>query len=69
MFGTVAACAAAGWLSTSLLLSEISWPTWLAAFARLLVFGCVLLCLRWRFKSVVPMVLAGVPFIAFVYLI
>lgn len=65
MFRMVAACAAAGWLTTSLLIGEIAWLTWLAAFAGLIVFGCVWLCLRWRFKSAVPMVLSGFPFIAF----
>lgn len=67
MFRMVAACAAAGWLSTSLLLSDISWLTWLAAFAGLLVLGCVLLSLRVRFKSTVPIVLAGFAFIALTY--
>ena len=65
MFRMVAGCAAAGWLSTSLLLSDIAWLTWLAAFAGLLVFGWVTLCLRWRFESVVPMALSGFSFIAF----
>lgn len=69
MFRTVLACAAAGWLSTSLLLLDIPWQTWLAAFAGLLALGCVLLCLRWRFESPALPVLAGAVFIAFVYFI
>ena len=69
MFRTVAACAAAGWLTTSLLIGDIAWLTWLAASAGLLVFGCVWLCLRWRFESMVPTVLSGFPFIAFTFAI
>lgn len=69
MFRTVAACVAAGWVTTSLLIGDIAWLTWLAAFAGLLIFGCVLLCLRWRFKSMVPQVLSGAAFLAFVHVI
>ncbi|MXY16237.1 MAG: hypothetical protein F4057_11200 [Acidobacteria bacterium] len=69
MFRTVLACAAAGWLSTSLLVSDIPWQTWLAAFTGLLVLGCVLLCLRWRFESMAPQALAGAAFIAFTHFI
>lgn len=67
MFRTVAACAAGGWLGTSLLIGDIAWLTWLAAFAGLLAFGCVAVCLRWRYESLVPMVLSGFAFIAFTY--
>ena len=69
MFRTVAAWATAGWLTTSLLIGDIAWLTWLAAFTGLLVFGCVAVCLRWRFESVMPMALAGFAFMAFTFAI
>ena len=69
MFRTVAALATAGWLTTSLLIGDIAWLTWLAAFAGLLAFGCLAVCLRWRYESLVPMVLSGFAFIAFTYAI
>ena len=65
MFGMVAGCAVAGWLSTSLLVSGMPRPTWLAAVAGLLVCGCAALFPRWRFEAAVPLALSGAAFVAF----
>ena len=69
MFRTVVAWATAGWLTTSLLVGDVAWLTWFTAFAGLVVFGCVMLCLRWRFKSLVPLVLSSAAFLAFAHII
>ena len=68
-FMLVAACCTAGWLSTSLLLSGVPWQTWLAAYVGLLVFGSGTLYLRWRFQSMVPMLLSGIAFVIFAHVI
>lgn len=66
-FLLVAACCTAAWLSTSLLLGGISWSAWLAAYAGLLAFGCGALYLRWRFRSLMPMLAYGLAFVVFAH--